>query len=313
MAKILVTGGAGFIGSHIVDAYVAAGHAVVVLDDLSTGTREHLNPAAGFFQVDVRSPEVGEILAAEQPDFVNHLAAQADVRRSVSDPIFDADVNILGGINLLEQSARHGAKKFLFASTGGAIYGEPAELPASEACPPDPKSHYAASKLAFEHYIKLYQKLYGLPYTILRFPNVYGPRQNPQGEAGVCAILIGLMLEGKETTLFGHGEPTRDYVYVEDIARANVAALESGENAIINLGSGTGTTVRAVFDALAALLRYQQAPRLEPLRPGEATDSYITSARARELLGWEPQVTLEEGLRRTVAYIVDSMAGRSAR
>lgn len=303
MAKILVTGGAGFIGSHVVDGCIAAGHTVAVIDDLTTGSRDNLNPEAAFHEIDIRSENISEIFAIEKPDYVLHLAAQIDVRRSVREPMFDADVNIVGSINLLECCVKHGVKKIVFASTGGAIYGEPAELPASEACPPGPICHYGASKLAVEHYIRLYQALYQLPYTILRFPNVYGPRQSPEGEAGVCSILIGLMREGKTPTLYGHGAPLRDYVYVGDIARGAVLALDKGDGTTINLGSGKGTSVQELFDALKSIVGFEGAPKLEDLRAGEIEAVYTTGDRARELLGWEPTMALHEGLVNTAAYI----------
>jgi UDP-glucose 4-epimerase len=303
MAKILVTGGAGFIGSHIVDTYIKEGHDVVIVDNLASGSLDNLNPQATFYETDIRSPELVEIFEREKPEYVNHLAAQIDVRRSVEEPMFDAEVNVLGSINLLEASIKHGIKKFLFASTGGAIYGDPEILPAPEECPPHPKCHYATSKLSFEHYLDLYRLLYNLRYTILRFPNVYGPRQNAEGEAGVCSILIGMMLRGKTPTLFGFGEPLRDYVYVGDIARANVLALEKGDGEIINLGSGKGTSVREIFDVLKDLLNFQEEPILKPLRPGEVQNSYITGDKAKQILAWEPQMELKEGLRRTLEHI----------
>jgi UDP-glucose 4-epimerase len=303
MAKILVTGGAGFIGSHVADAYLAAGHDVVVLDNLVTGLRKNLPEAATFHELDLCSDGVADLFAQEKPDYVAHLAAQIDVRRSVEDPLFDAQVNILGSVNLLEQCMKYEVKKIIFSSTGGAIYGTPDVLPASEETPPRPECHYATSKLSFEHYIGLYQRLYELPYTILRFPNVYGPRQRPDGEAGVCSILIGLMLQGKTPTLFGFGTPLRDYVYVGDIARGALLALDKGDNAVINLGSGVGTSVQDLFDTIKELLDFQGEPELAPLRPGEVPESYITGDRAKSLLGWEPQVSLSVGLGNTVDYI----------
>lgn len=303
MAKILVTGGAGFIGSHVAEAYLGAGHEVAVLDDLSTGRRENVPAGASFHEMDLRSPGLANLFAREKFDYISHLAAQIDVRRSVLDPLFDADVNILGGLNLLEQCVKYPVRKILFSSTGGAIYGEPEQLPASETCPPRPKCHYAASKLAFEQYIALYERLYGLRYCILRFPNVYGPRQRADGEAGVCSILIGLMLEGRTPTLFGFGEPLRDYVYVGDIARAAVLALERGENAIVNLGSANATSVRELFDILKEQLGFAGDPILAPLRAGEVPCNYITGTLAEKLLGWRPEVGLPEGLRRTAEHI----------
>jgi len=303
MAKVLVTGGAGFIGSHVVDACLEAGHEVVALDNLHAGNRENVHPDAAFVELDVRSPELATTMQEFEPEYVHHMAAQIDVRRSLEDPMFDADVNIIGGLNLLEQCVKVNVKKFVFASTGGAIYGEPKNLPADESTEPNPKCHYAASKLGFEHYLKLYRALYNLDYTILRYPNVYGPRQRPDGEAGVCSILTGLMLNGKKPTLYGHGEPLRDYVYVGDIARANLLAMERGSGACVNTGSGRGTSVRELFDVLRGLIGFDEDPDLAPLRPGEIDKVYISGDQAKAVLGWEPQVSLQEGLARTVEHI----------
>lgn len=309
--KILVTGGAGFIGSHVVDAYLAAGHDVAVVDNLSTGFRRHLNPKARFHEVDICDETLATVFEQEKPQVVAHLAAQIDVRLSLQDPTFDARVNILGSINLLENCVRHKVEKLIFASTGGAIYGEPdaTAMPVPETYPPHPVCHYGTSKLSVEHYIELYGILYGLRYTILRFPNVYGPRQNPHGEAGVCAILIGLLLEGKQATLFGFGEPLRDYVYVGDIARGCVLALEKGDGETINLGSAKGTSVRRLYDILSGLLDVKTEPLLKPLRPGEIHQIYITGDKARQVLGWEPQVGLEEGLEKTLRYVQEHPVG----
>ncbi len=303
MKRLLVTGGAGFIGSHIVDAYVETGHHVAVVDNLSSGFREFVNPKATFYEMDVRSEDIRSIFEKEKPEVVNHLAAQIDVRRSVEEPMFDADVNIKGSLNVLECAVKTGVKKFLFASTGGAIYGEPEILPVSEEYWPRPICHYGAAKYSVEHYIYLYRHLYGIDFTILRFPNVYGPRQNPHGEAGVCSILIGLMLEGRAPTLFGFGKPLRDYVFVGDIARANVLALDKGSGETLNLGSGIGTSVRQIFDVLQGILDFPDEPMLKELRPGEIREIYITGERAREVLGWSPTVNLKEGLQRTVDHI----------
>lgn len=303
MAKILVTGGAGFIGSHVVDVCVSAGHDVVILDDFSSGARGNVNAAARVYEMDIRSAALADLFVAEKPEYVCHLAAQMDVRRSVAEPAFDADVNIIGGLNLLECAVKHGIKKFIFASTGGAIYGNQDILPASEESVPHPECHYAASKLAFEHYIALYERLYQLCYTILRFPNVYGPRQRPDGEAGVCSILTALMLAGKAPTLFGHGTPLRDYVHVKDIARGVILALDKGDGEILNLGSGKGTSVRELFDILKDALGFTGEPILADLRPGEVKENYITGDKAARVLGWKPEVALEAGLRETAEYI----------
>ncbi|HIJ73387.1 MAG TPA: NAD-dependent epimerase/dehydratase family protein [Candidatus Hydrogenedentes bacterium] len=304
--RILVTGGAGFIGSHIVDTYLAAGHDVCVVDNLSTGFRENVNPAASFVECDICSDKIEKVFAQHKPQVVNHLAAQMDVRRSLESPVFDADSNILGSIRLLECCVKHQADKFIFASTGGAIYGEPETLPAAETCEPRPLCHYGVSKYCAEQYVQLYSRLYDLDYTVLRFANVYGPRQNPHGEAGVCAIFILQMIKGAQPILYGHGEPLRDYVYVEDVARANLLALEMGSGEIINLGTARGTSVRAVYDAIKSILSYGGEPILKPRRVGEVDRVYLANRRAKEALGWQPEVDLNEGLRRTAAQIGDA-------
>lgn len=301
--KILVTGGAGFIGSHVVDLYLEHGHEVVVVDDLSTGRLSNLNPAATFYEMDIRSPALADVFEAERPDIVNHHAAQMDVRRSVADPIFDADVNILGSLNLLECARRYGVQRFVYISTGGAVYGEPRYLPCDEEHPIHPICQYGASKHTVEHYLYMYQVNYGLPYTVLRYPNVYGPRQDPQGEAGVVAIFIGRMLANENVTINGDGEQERDFVYVADCARANLLALEDvGPAEVYNLGSGRGTTVNQIFAALREVIGYQKPPHHGPPKLGETRRIYLEAIRARERLGWAPQVSLEEGLARTVEF-----------
>lgn len=303
MARILVTGGAGFIGSHVADAYIVAGHTVSIVDNLASGAKRNVPAAAKFYEVDINAPELAEVFRLEQPEFVNHLAAQIDVRKSLQEPAHDAETNILGSIRLLEQCVKHGVKKFIFASTGGAIYGEPENLPASEETPSAPLCHYGVSKYCVEQYIRLYHTLYKLPYTILRFPNVYGPRQSPHGEAGVCSILAGLMLQGKAPVLYGNGAPLRDYVYVGDIARGAVLALTRGDGAIINLGSARGTSVRELFDHFKEIIGFDGEPILKPLRTGEVERIYTTGDRAWELLGWKPMMELREGLRLTAEYV----------
>jgi UDP-glucose 4-epimerase len=303
MKKILVTGGAGFIGSHVVDLCLDAGLEVVVVDDLSAGSRENLNPRAAFCEVDIRSDELAEVFAREKPHFVSHHAAQIDVRRSVEEPLFDAQVNILGSVNVLQNCVDHGVEKFLFASTGGAIYGNVDEYPISEAVEPKPVCHYGVSKRSVEHYIFLYHALYGLRYTILRYPNVYGPRQSPHGEAGVCAIFTGLMLEGKPPILYGHGSAVRDYVYVGDIARGTILSLDKGDGETMNLGSRKGTTVRELFDIVKEYTGFEGEPILEPLRPGEVDTNYITGDLAKDVLGWEPKVDIRQGLKNLVEHV----------
>jgi len=299
--KALVTGGAGFIGSHVVDAYLDAEHDVAIVDDLSSGRRENLNPKARFYEADICTDALADVFEREQPEVVCHLAAQMDVTRSVAEPRFDARVNVLGLIRLLELSVQHGVKRFIFSSTGGAIYGAAKEYPATEETRPEPMSPYAVSKFSGEEYIKMFGRVHGLRYVILRYTNVFGPRQMPHGECGVCAVLTNLMLAGRQPTLYGFGEPIRDYVYVGDVARANLLASEKGENQTLNISTGRPTTVMDIFNALREVIGFEQEPILKPLRPGEVERSLAVNARAAEALGWAPTVGLLEGLRRTVA------------
>jgi len=301
--KVLVTGGAGFIGSHVVDACLSAGHDVSVLDDLSTGKRENVNPAARLHVADLRdATAVNALVQSEAPEVIYHLAAKANVRESMTKPVLYAEVNIIGSLNLLEAARAHGCRKVVYASTGGAVYGEPQYLPADEDHPINPLDPYGASKHQVEHYLYLYRANYGLDYTVLRFPNVYGPRQDPFGEAGVVAIWAHQMLNGTQPVINGSGEQERDFCYVGDIARANLLALDQGSGAIINLGSGIGTPIIAVFRGLRAVTGSNCPEVHAPAKLGEVFRIYLKAERARELLGWEPQVSLEEGLARTVAY-----------
>ena len=301
--RILVTGGAGFIGSHVADRFVEAGHEVGVFDDLSSGFREFVHPKARFFEGDLADAAAVERCVAEfRPQVVDHHAAQIDVRKSVSDPVGDARVNVLGSIGLLQACTRHGVRKLLYASTGGAIYGEGRQLPATEEHPVNPEAPYGASKHAVEHYLYLWKLLHGLDYTVLRYPNVYGPRQNPHGEAGVNAIFIGLMLEGKRPRIFGDGNAVRDYLYVSDVAEANVLALDRAGGEILNLGTGVGTSVNDIVRELRSLLDFREDAFHDPPRPGEIQRIYLDAARARRALGWAPTVEFREGLRRTVEW-----------
>lgn len=300
--RILVTGGAGFIGSHVVDAHLADGHDVAVVDDLSTGRRKQIDPRVRFYQADIRDRRLDEIFAEEQPDVVSHQAARANVRESMEKPLLYADVNVLGSLNLLECCRRHGVRKVIYASTGGATYGEPQSLPVSEDHPINPLDPYGASKHHVEHYLYLYRANFGIGYTILRYPNVYGPRQDPHGEAGVVAIFTGQMLNGGRPRINGSGEQERDFVYVSDVAAANVLALEKGDGRTYNIGSGVGTSVNCIFQLLARLTRHDRPADHGPARQGEVFKIYLDATRAREDLGWTPRVTLEEGLARTVEY-----------
>jgi len=301
--KVLVTGGAGFIGSHVVDTLISAGYEVVIVDDLSTGRLSNLNPAATFYKVDIRSPQLAEVFEKERPAYVDHHAAQMDVRRSIADPLFDAEVNVIGSINLIECSRRYDVKRLIYISTGGAVYGEPEYLPCDEAHPVNPICPYGASKHTVEHYLFMYHLNYGLDYIVLRYPNVYGPRQDPHGEAGVVAIFTGQMLAGGQVVINGDGEQQRDFVYVEDCAQANLMAMTSqNANLIYNLGYGRGTTVNEIFTTLMRITGFQPPAIHGPAKVGETRQIYLDATRAQKELGWKPTVDLEEGLQRTVDY-----------
>ena len=300
--KILVTGGAGFIGSHVADTLIAAGHTVVVLDDLSTGKRANLNPRARLVQMDIRDPQLNALFAAEGFDAVSHQAARANVRESMERPVFYADVNILGSLNLLEAARKHGVKKLIYASTGGAAYGEPQQLPVPETHAVNPLDPYGASKHHVEHYLYLYRANYGLQYTILRYPNVFGPRQDPQGEAGVVAIFSARMLKGEPVVINGDGLQERDFCFVGDVARANLLALDKGDGEIFNIGSGRGTNINEIFDHLSELTHYPLPRTYGPPKLGEVSKIYLDAAKAKRGLGWEAQVSLADGLQQTVDF-----------
>ena len=303
MAKILVTGGAGFIGSHVVDLFVAQGYEVVILDDLSTGRASNLNPAARFYQMDIRSPRIREVFEAEKPDFISHHAAQMDVRRSVAQPLLDADINILGSIDLIECAKEFNVKRFVYISTGGAVYGEPEHLPCDEMHSINPICPYGASKHTVEHYLYMYYVNYGLNYTVLRYPNVFGPRQDPHGEAGVVAIFTGKMLVGEPVTINGDGDQTRDFVYVGDCARANYLALTvDHQPGIYNLGWGRPTSINEISSVLVHVTGYTLQVEHGPAKVGETRHIYLDASKIKKDLGWEPTITLEEGLEKTVAY-----------
>ncbi|MGI6368343.1 MAG: NAD-dependent epimerase/dehydratase family protein [Anaerolineae bacterium] len=300
--KVLVTGGAGFIGSHIVDAMLAAGHDVAVIDNLSSGYRANVDDRARLYEVDIRDADaVDAVFVQEEPEVISHQAAKANVRESMVEPVLYAQVNILGSLNLLEAARRHHTKKLIYASTGGAVYGELEYVPADENHPIKPLDPYGASKHQVEHYLYIYSRHYGLDYTVLRYPNVYGPRQDPNGEAGVIAIWAARMLNNRSTIIYGTGEQQRDFVFVTDIARANVLAVNHGNGEIINLGSTIGTSINQVYDLLSEITGYTQERVYGPAKQGEVFCSYITHEKAERLLGWQPTVALKQGLERTVA------------
>jgi UDP-glucose 4-epimerase len=304
--KILVTGGAGFVGSHVVDRCVEAGHEVVVVDDLSTGRRQQVNPAARVHVVDIRNAALGDVFRTETPQAVVHLAAQASVGRSVANPSLDAEINVLGSINLFECCRRAGTRRVVYVSTGGAGYGDTDVIPTPEDHPSRPVSPYGTSKVAAELYLACWEALHGLSGVILRLANIYGPRQDPLGEAGVIAIFTDRLLRGEPCIINGDGLQTRDYVYVGDVADAALRALERPEvTGPINIGTGIETTVVALFEALRAAAGGRGEARHGPARPGEQRRSLLDPSRARHLLGWAARVALDEGLRRTVASVRD--------
>ena len=308
--KILVTGGAGFIGSHIVDAYLSAGHEVSVVDDLSSGFRHNVPMGVRLHEVDIRSDRLAGVFEAERPEVVNHQAARANVRESFEKPLLYSEVNVVGSVNVLECCRRFGARKLIYASTGGAVYGEPQWLPVSEDHPVNPLDPYGASKHHVEHFLYLYHANFGIAFTTLRYPNVYGPRQDPYGEAGVVAIFAGQMLSNANPVINGKGDQERDFVHVSDVARASVLALDKGDNQIVNLGSGVGTSVNTIFSTLSGLTGFQREPVHGPAKKGEVYKIYLKSDRAKENLGWQPAMSLKEGLASTVEFFRKAQAKR---
>jgi len=300
--NIIVTGGAGFIGSHVADAFVEDDHNVITIDNLSSGKIENVHDIIRFIDLSIGDPEVEDIFRTFQIDVLCHHAAQMDVRESVANPIFDANINIIDAIRLLQYCVKFGVKKVIFSSTGGVIYGDPEYLPVDENHPVNPLCPYGISKLSFEHYIHYFKELYGLDYTILRYGNVYGPRQDPHGEAGVIAIFSGILLEGKRPTIFGDGEQTRDYIYVSDVVRANLMALEGGSGEIMNVGTGEGTSVNRLLREMCDILELDIKPKYAPARPGEIQRIALDASKIEKVLGWKPEVSLQDGFRKTIEF-----------
>lgn len=305
--KVLVTGGAGFIGSHLVDRLVQEGHEVIVVDNLSTGKRRNLNRAARFYKLDIQSWRLKRTFRNERPNVVMHLAAQMDVRKSVEDPMFDAQVNILGTLNILQQAVKHGVRKVIFSSSGGAIYGEQDTYPAPETHPTKPLSPYGLSKLCGEHYLSYYQRVGGLQVVNLRYANVYGPRQDPEGEAGVVAIFIQKLLNNEQAVINGNGRQTRDFVFVEDVVEANLAMMGQETEGTYNVGTGVETSINDLFRILVQHTGSTCKEVHGPAKKGEQARSVIDASKLRHELSWEPKMNLSDGLKRTVEYFRERM------
>ena len=305
--KVLVTGGAGFIGSHVVDRLLQEGHEVVVVDNLVTGKRKNVPKTAQFYKLDIENPKLERIFRNERPSIIFHLAAQMNVRRSVEDPMFDAQVNVLGTLNVLEQASRHGARKVIFSSSGGAIYGEQSAFPAPESHITQPLSPYGISKLCGEHYLSYYHRLSGIQVVSLRYANVYGPRQDPEGEAGVVAIFIQKMLHGEQAVVNGHGRQTRDFVFIEDVVEANLMAMGPHVEGVYNVGTGIETSINDLFRIVVELTKVESKEIHGPAKKGEQARSVIDSTKLHRDLGWEVRVDLREGLRRTVEFFREQL------
>jgi UDP-glucose 4-epimerase len=311
MTTVLVTGGAGFIGSHVVDALIAEGQRVVVVDNLSTGKEQNMNAKAMFYRMDICDPRLDEVFAREKIEWVSHHAAQIDVRKSVAAPQEDAKVNVLGLLNLLENCVRYGAKGLVFASSGGVVYGEPDHLPVTETYQKAPLSPYGVSKLASEYYLYYYSRVHNLPYIALRYGNVYGPRQDPHGEAGVVAIFTAKMLADESPAIFGDGEQLRDYIFAGDVARANLLAMrrladmpppKSIDDNAYNIGTGIGTSVNQLFNNLAAITGFHGTVEYGSERKGELKRTFLNISKAEGELSWRPSMSLLNGLKSTIAF-----------
>ncbi len=313
MRKVLVTGGAGFIGSHVVDGYLRRGWEVVVVDNLSTGKKDNLNRKATFYKMDITDPDIDRLFLEEKFDLVNHHAAQIDVRISVRDPLLDAQINVLGTLNLLTNCQKHKVDSFIFISSGGVVYGEPDSLPPKEEFTKNPLSPYGVSKHTIEHYLYYYQQTFGLRYLALRYANVYGPRQDPHGEAGVITIFTGKMLQGKMPFIYGDGEQLRDYIYVEDVVAVNMAGTErvqelnkrqisSPDDLAYNVGTQKTSSVNLIYQILGQITGFEKPARYAPEREGEIRRIYLNIEKAKKEFGWKPELDLREGLVKTVDW-----------
>jgi UDP-glucose 4-epimerase len=300
--KVLVTGGAGFIGSHLVDRLLMEGHEAIIVDNLATGKRRNINRAARFYKMDIQSWRLERVFRGERPNVVMHLAAQMDVRKSVEDPMFDAQVNVLGTLNVLQQAVKHGVRKVVFSSSGGAIYGDQEIYPAPETHVTKPLSPYGLSKLCGEQYLSYYQRVSGLQAVSLRYANVYGPRQDPEGEAGVVAIFIQKMLNNEQAVINGNGRQTRDFVFVDDVVEANLAMIGQDTQGTYNVGTGVETSINDLFRILVQHTGSTCKEIHGPAKKGEQARSVIDSTKLRQEGSWEPKADLTEGLKKTVEY-----------
>ena len=300
--NILVTGGAGFIGSNIVDAYISEGHNVVIIDNMSTGVKDYINPKAKFYELDVCDAGISKVFEENKIDLINHHAAQIDLRKSVDDPAFDINVNIAGSVNLLQNAIKNGVKKFIFASTGGAIYGEHDYFPADEEHPTRPYAPYGINKMCVEKYLYYYNHVYGLDYVVLRYANVYGPRQNPHGECGVIAIFTDKILNGQQPLINGPGDQTRDYVFVNDVVNANVLALEAKGPVIYNVATTKETDVNYIFNRINHFAGTNLEEKHGPAKLGEQKRSVLSYEKINKELGWAPKTSIEEGLKITTEF-----------